>query len=256
MNKKLGNPSWHVLLVLVLFLSFTTAAQVQTETKNTQGVPTDEVTVEHGEVVYVSGNDLVLKMEDGSLRNFLDLSDTDRATVDGKELGIHELKPGMKLQKMLTVATTPQTVTTVEKVTGKVWQVFAPHSVTLRLDDGSTQRFTVPEKQEFTINGEKTDVWGLKKGMVVTATKIVQEPTTVVEHKKQMTGAMPPPSSPAADVPILIAVMTPMPNLGPATPAAARTELPKTASMLPLFGLLAAIVMAFSCLLSAVRRIG
>jgi hypothetical protein len=257
MNNKLSNTFWHVLPVLVFFLSFTGAAQVQTETKTTQGVPTHEVTVERGEVVYVSGNDLLLKMEDGSLRDFLELPDTDRVTVDGKELGIHELKPGMKLQKTLTVTTTPQTVTTVQKVTGKVWHVSPPHSVILRLDDESTQRFTVPEKQKFTINGEETDVWGLKKGMVVTATKIVEEPATVVEHKKQMNGTIPPPpSSPPANVPILIAGTTPMPNLGPATPAAARSELPKTASMLPLFGLLAAIVMAFSCLLSAVRRIG
>src|SRR5215471_5839110 len=98
MYYKLRNSFSHALPVLVLFLSFTTAAQVQTETK-TQGVPTHEVTVERGEVVYVSGNDLVLKMGDGSLRNFLDLPDTDRITVDGKELEIHELKPGMKLQK-------------------------------------------------------------------------------------------------------------------------------------------------------------
>ena len=196
-------------------------------------------------------------MEDGSLRNFLDLPDTDRVTVDGKELEIHELKPGMKLQKTLTVTTAPQTVTTVEKVSGKVWHVSPPHSLILRLDDGSIQRFTVPEKQKFTINDEEADVWSLKKGMVVTATKIVEEPTTVVEHKKQMTGTTPPPPpSPPADVPILIAVMNPMPNSGPATPAAARSELTKTASMLPLFGLVAAIVMAFSCLLSAVRRIG
>jgi len=188
MYYKLRNSFSHALPVLVLFLSFSTAAQVQTETKTIQGVTTDEVTVERGEVVYVSGNDLVLKMEDGSLRNFLDLPDTDRVTVDGKELEIHELKPGMKLQKTLAVTTQLQTVTTVVKVSGKVWHVSPPHSLILRLDDGSIQRFTVPEKQKFTINGEETDVWSLKKGMVVTATKIVEEPTTVVEHKKQMTG--------------------------------------------------------------------
>ena len=257
MNNKLGNSVWHVLSALAVFFSFSMAAQVQTETKTSQGTPTQEVTVERGEVVTVSGNDLVVKMEDGSLRNFLDVPESARVSVGGQELGIHDLKPGMKVERTLTVTTIPQTITTVQTVTGKVWHVSPPNSVILRLEDGSTQQFTVPKNQKFTINGQQTDVWGLKKGMVVTATKVVEEPATVVEQKRQVTGTMPsPPPSPPADVPILIAVITPMPNLGPATPAAARSELPKTASMLPLFGLLAAIVIAFSCLLSAVRRIG
>jgi hypothetical protein len=256
MNREAGKSLLHALPIFTLFFSVSMIAQVRTETKATQGPPTREVTVERGEIVYVSGNDLVVKMEDGSLRNFLDLPDSDRVTVDGKELGIHELKPGMKLEKTLTVTTTPQTITTVQKVTGKVWHVSPPHSVILRLEDGSTQRFTVPLNQKFTINGEETDVWGLRKGMAVTATKIVEEPTTVVEHEKQLAGTMPaPPPIPPPDVPILIAILTPMPDLGPVSSAAARTELPKTASILPLFGLLGVIAIGFSFLLAAIRRI-
>jgi hypothetical protein len=38
--------------------------------------------------------------------------------VDGKQLGIHDLKPGMKLQRNITTASTPQTITTVQTVTG------------------------------------------------------------------------------------------------------------------------------------------
>ena len=256
MNSKVAMSLLHVLPILAISFSFAAPAQVQTETNTTQGTATHEVTVERGEVAAVSGNDLVVKMEDGSLRNFLDVPESDRVMVDGKELGVHDLKPGMKLQRTLTVTTTPQTITTVQKVTGKVWHVSPPHSVVLRLEDGSTQQFTVPQNQKFTINGEEKDVWGLKKGMVVTATKVVEEPTTVVEHRRQLTGTMPaPPPSPPSDVPILIAAVTPMPDLGPATPAAARTELPKTASILPLMGLLGAIAMAFVFLLAAIRKI-
>jgi len=256
MNNKVRTCLAQVLPTFALFFSFAAAAQVQTETQTTKGTPTQEVTVERGEVVTVSGNDLVVKMEDGTLRNFLDVPENDRVTVDGKELGIHELKPGMKLEKSLTVTTTPQTITTVQKVTGKVWHVSAPHSVILRLDNGSTQQFTVPQNQKFTINGEEKDVWGLKKGMVVTATKVVEEPTTVVEHRRQLTGTMPPPPPmPPADLPILIAAITPMPDLGPATPAAARTELPKTASIMPLIALLGVLAIGFAFLLAAIRRI-
>lgn len=243
------------VLALVSMFTVSMSSQVQTETKTTTGEPTQEVTVERGEVVAVQGDDLVLKMEDGSLRNFFNLPETDKVMVDGKELGIHELKPGMKLEKTLTVTTTPQTITTVQSVTGKVWHISPPDWVILRLEDGNNQKFMVPKNQKFTINGEETDVWGLKKGMKVTATKVVEEPTTVVEHKRQLTGSMPPPPpAPPADVPLLIAVLTPMPSLGPATPAAARTELPKTASTLPLLGFLGVLAIGSSLVLRAVRR--
>jgi len=90
----------------LLSLNVVARAQVQTQTSTTAGQPTHAVTVERGEVVYVSGNDMVVKMEDGSLRNFENISESARVTVDGRELGIHDLKPGMKLQRTITVTTT------------------------------------------------------------------------------------------------------------------------------------------------------
>ena len=41
-----------------------------------------------------------------------------KATVDGKQLGIHDLKPGMERQRTITTTTTPQIVITIETVTG------------------------------------------------------------------------------------------------------------------------------------------
>jgi hypothetical protein len=35
------------------------------------------------------------------------------------------------------------------------------------------------------VDGTETDAWGLKEGMVVTATKIVEEPETVVTKEKR-----------------------------------------------------------------------
>src|SRR5215472_15264431 len=86
---------WFVLGVGVLFIAFTVnaSAQVQTQSSTTSGASTQEVTVERGEVVAVSGNDLVVKMEDGTLRNFENVPESARATVDGREVGIHDLKP-------------------------------------------------------------------------------------------------------------------------------------------------------------------
>lgn len=218
-------------------------AQVQTDTSVAHGAASKTVTVERAIVVAVSGNDLVVKMDDGSLRHFSNVPESTRVDVDGKELGIHDLKPGMTLQRTITTTTTPKVITTTQSVTGKVWHVQPPSSVVLTLDDGTNQQFTIPKGQKFNVNGQMTDAWGLKKGMVVSATKIVEEPVTVVEHQRQLTGSMPPPPpSPPADVPILVVVARPTP--APAatqTAEATPTALPKTASQLPLFGTLGAL---------------
>jgi hypothetical protein len=228
--------TWIFVGLAVLCLTFTlsSTAQVKTETTETAHEPTIETSVERAEVVLVEGTDLVLKMEDGSLRHLANVPESDRISVDGKELGIHDLKPGMKLEKTLKVITTPKTITTVQTVSGKVFHVSPPTSVILSLADGSNQQFKIPKDQKFNVHGEMVDAWGLKKGMNVTATKIVEEPVTEVEHQKQITGQMPPPPpAPPADQPIIVALVK-MPENPPPAPA----ELPKTATALPLLGLL------------------
>src|SRR4029453_12956022 len=119
-----------VLLGLVLLGSTGLAwAQVKTTTATETGRPLQAVEVERGEVWYVSGNDLVVKMEDGTLRNFMNVPDDVRPTVDGKQLGIRDLKPGMKLQRPITTTMTPAIITTVTPVTGTVFSVSPPKSV-------------------------------------------------------------------------------------------------------------------------------
>jgi hypothetical protein len=236
---------WLALAVGALFLAFTVsvAAQVNTETSTTRGATvTHEVKVERGEILHVSGNDLVVKMEDGTIRHFPNVSESARVTVDGRQIGVHELKPGMKLERTLTVTKTPTVVTTVKTVTGKVWHVTPPNHVILTLDDGTNQQFAIPKDQKFNVNGQMTDAWGLKKGMKISATKIIEEPVDVYEHQHEISGTMPPPPpAPAADEPILIAVATP-----PPAPAGAPAELPKTGSILPLIGLLGGLSLVSS----------
>jgi hypothetical protein len=248
MNSTTGTTRvWVVRGVAVMCLAFAVSmsAQVKTQTTTKSGQAVHDITVERGEVVYVSGNDLMLKMEDGSIRDFHNVPESARVTVDGRDLGIHDLKTGMKLERTLTVTTTPQTVTTVMSVTGKVWHISPPNSVILRLEDGTTQEFKIPKDQKFMVDGRQTDAWGLKKGMKVSATKIVEEPVSVVEHRRQLTGSMPPPPpTPPANEPILIAAApAPAPLLAP---AASPGELPRTGSLLPLIGLVGSL-----CLLSA-----
>src|SRR3954451_9712592 len=142
--------------------TFALGAQVQTQSAEKTGQAAKETKVERAEVVYVSGNDLVVKMEDGEIRHFPNIPESARVSVEGKELGIHDLQPGMKLQRTITTTTTPRMVTTVQSVTGKVWQVTPPNSLILTLEDGSNQQFKIPKGQKFTVNGQQTDAFGLK----------------------------------------------------------------------------------------------
>ncbi len=253
------NPQWktslcRLSLVMAASMALTLAltAQVQTQTESTPGTATRQVTVERAEVVSVAGNNLIVKMQDGQIRDFT-VPESARVTVDGKQLGIHDLKPGMKLQRTITTTTIPRTVTKVETVTGTVWQVHPPSSVILTLANGQNQQFKIPEGQKFTVDGKETDVYGLRRGQKVSATRITEVPETFVRHRQQVTGTMPPPPpAPPANAPILIAVLAP--PAAPAAPAQAPAALPKTASPLPLIGLLGLLLIGSSLCLKWAHR--
>ena len=236
----------------------TSFGQVQTTQTTTTGTPAVQVNVERGEVVTVEGNDLMVKMEDGTIRHFPNIPDSARVTVNGQQLSIHDLKPGMKLQRTITTTTTPRTVTTVQTVTGRVWHVSPPLSVILTMENGQNQSFKIPKDQKFEVNGQMVDAFGLKKGMKVTATKITEAPETIVAQQKTVTGTMPTaPAPPPADTPILIAeesataaaappAVATAPAPDPAeTPAAVPTETPtRTGSYTWLIGLVVVLLLA------------
>ena len=79
---KSGNWAKTVLVLLLGALCFalavSTNAQIQTEKSTTVGRTTMQVQVERGEVVLVNGNDLVVKMEDGTIRHFPNLPERPR----------------------------------------------------------------------------------------------------------------------------------------------------------------------------------
>ena len=240
--------AWAVVTTATACLAFTLSlgAQVETTTTTAAGKATVVTKVERGEVVTVSGNDLVVKMADGTIRHFQNVPESARVTVGGKQLGIHDLKPGMKLQRTITTTSTPMTITTVQTVKGKVWEIVPPLSIILTLEDGKNQRFKIPEGQKFNVDGQMLDAFAVRKGMILTATKIVEEPATETTQQKTLTGEAAP-TPPPADVPILVAEgseeAVPTPTAAPATaPAAA----PEVASGLPtwLIWLLVLVVLA------------
>lgn len=236
----------------------TASGQVETTTKTTQdGAATKTVKVEKGTVVYVSGNSCVIKAEDGTLRHFDNVPESVTVTVDGKQLNIHQLQPGMTVERQTITTTTPKVITTIKTVSGTVWYINPPNSVILTMDNGKNQEFKIPNGQKFTVNGQQTDAFGLKKGMKVEAQQVVEQPATVVAQMVKRTGTMPPPPpAPKPEVAILIFVPTPAPppvQTAAAAPEPAPTKLPKTASELPLIGLLGVLFCGLSLATMAIR---
>jgi len=244
--------------VLCIAFTLTASGQVQTKTSTAvAGDTTKSIKVERGTVVYVSGNSCVIKAEDGTLRHFDNVPESVTVTVDGKQLNIHQIQPGMVIERQTITTSTPRTITTVQTVTGTIWQISPPSMVILTLADGKNQKFTIPKGQKFTVDGQETDAFGLKKGMKIDAQKIVEQPETLVTQQVKRTGIAPlPPEAPKPNVPMLVAVERPAP--APVETAAAEpapTQLPKTASDLPLIGLLGLLFCGVSLSLTAVRTV-
>lgn len=239
---------------LCIAFSSPAASQVQTTEKVEHGPAVHEVTIERGEIVDISGDDVVIKAADGSLRDF-DLPKGETINVDGKQLNVNQLQVGMNVEKQTVTTTTPRVITKVETVTGQVWHVSPPNSVILKLENGENQSFKIPEDTKFTINGQETNAWGLRKGMTITAQRVTEIPETVVMQQVQRTGAMPPPPpAPTQDVPMLIVMVHKAPaatEMAEATPS----KLPKTASELPLVGLLGAFFCGTWLAIMAARKL-
>lgn len=230
-------------------------AQVSSTTTVHHGPSSYDTTVKNAEVVYVSGNDLVLKFDDGRVEHFK-VPDSDKFTVDGRETTVHGLQPGTKLTQTITTKTTPRFVQTIETTEGTVWHVSPPNNLILRLPNG-TKQFNIPSGTKFNVEGQEKTAFELRKGMKTTVTVVTDEPQTVVESTKETMGQAPKPAIPA-QAGVLLFVMPRRAS------AAARAEmanaepmpkkLPKTGSMLPLLGLLGLLSAGASLGLKLLRR--
>ncbi len=158
-------------------------AQDITTATTQKGPSMYETAVRSGTVVYVSGNELLVRLPDGEVEHFV-VSRSQTFTVDGKQMTIHDLKPGTHLTQTITTKTTPSVITTVRTIDGKVWHVNPPTYVILTLPDGTNKEYRVPKDQIFIVNGQRETVFQLKKGMTVSATVVKEEPVTEVSEQQ------------------------------------------------------------------------
>ena len=223
-------------------------------TTKTIAPPTHEVQTTHvqnAEVVHVSGHEVVVELENGKFE-LLNLADDVRFQVDGKDLTVHELTPGTKLSQDIHTITTPQEVTTLRTVNGKVWHINGPHLI-LSFPGGENKAYTVPDGTVFHIDGEDKTVFDLRRGMNISATVLKVEPVQSVTAHTVLTGQAPPRPKVEFEGPMLIEPTTQAPALTAALEEPVPQELPKTASLLPLAGMLGFLSLAMGTGLRIIR---
>lgn len=215
--------------------------------------------IREGTVVYASKDQLVVKLQDGTVKVF-QVPPGRTVNIGGKETAVADLTPGTKLTQTIVTSTTSRNVQSVRTVKGTVMNVMAPW-VTVRLADGTVKRYKAPADMKFNVEGNSNaTVFDLRQGMKLTAQIHTTTPEVDVSQKASVTGVAPPAPKPVAvparppevallieevDVveaptPVAKAAPPPAPAPAPAAPAA----LPKTASPLPLIGIAGALMAA------------
>jgi LPXTG-motif cell wall-anchored protein len=259
-------------LSLLLFAPFVAAQQgmPQTTKKQIRGAATVTTEELRGTVAQVEGNKLVVRMSTGDIRLF-NVPESRRFLIDGKELTVHDLKPGTKLAATVTTTETPVTERTTTVGTGKVWFV-SGNTVILTLPNNENRSYKVEDSYRFTVNGAPATVHDLKKGMVISAQRIVEQPSTEIASNTVVTGQAPPP--PPAPKPVVAQAPPPPPSPRPTPPPATApsparppeitpaveqaanvpAKLPKTGSPLPLVGLLGLLFTGTSLVLRKLHR--
>lgn len=148
-----------------------------------------QVDVRQGTVVYVSGNDLVVKLLDGTVRHFVIPPDF-RFQVDGRDVANKDLRPGTQLTQTITTTSTDTTVTSVRVVDAKVKMVNPPY-LTGTLPDGTTKTVKVPEGTQFTVDGQTKMLSELKPGMDLKGTVVTTTPRVIVSSSTSVAGKAP-----------------------------------------------------------------
>lgn len=237
------------MLVLVVAIGLAAAfgalAQDTSKTEVMTGQATTTTATLSGTIVYVAGNELVVRLDSGEVKDFQVAPNATATTEDGTEVTIRDAKPGMRLTSTLTITTAPQTIETIRTIKGKVWNVQPPSLVILTLPEGNRQ-FRVPDGQKFTIDGNEATIWDLRNGQEVTATVIKTVPETVASLSKKVAAKLPPPTPPVEGA-LLVEEEA---QVAEASPPPA---LPATGSMVPLLGLLGVLLTGASLGLSLIR---
>jgi hypothetical protein len=168
------------------------SAQETTTTTVKPKVAVAILTVDSALVVYVSGDDAVLKMPDGSLRLFELVTGTP-LYIDGKQASPSDLKPGMTIAHAKLHTRMHSDVTTVTEVSGTILAKNG-RNVTLRLEDGTSKIYRAPYDATFNVNGQETSYDNVTKGMKISVTAVKTQGLTSQTNRTAAVAQTPPQS--------------------------------------------------------------
>jgi LPXTG-motif cell wall-anchored protein len=216
--------------------------------------------IKHGTVVAVWADQLVVKVDDGSTKQFT-VPAGFQFDHEGKKVGLADLKPGWELTAAITTTKTPKTVQTTEIRNGTVVAVKGK-TLYYTGDDGKNASWTPPAGFMFMVDGQPTALGDLKPNTKLTAT-IVRTSTTTEEKTSYKVAAKgekkeAAPAAAAAPAPAPAPAPAAAPAAAPApAPAAepAKKKLPKTGSQMPLVGVLGAASLALGAGLTLRRKL-
>jgi len=177
------------ICAILLLLTYFVAKGQEVTKQIIPGTPSVSTETLQATVETVEGNDLVVRTRDGKIREFR-VPESRKFIIDKQEKTVHDLKPGTRLTAKATTTTTPVIERTITVGTGTVWWV-SGNTLIATLPSGENRIFAVNDDFRFTVDGEKAPVWQFRKGMKISAEKIVEEPITEIEENTVITGRAP-----------------------------------------------------------------
>jgi hypothetical protein len=215
------------------------------------------------EVVGVDGNKVFVKGPQGP-REYVTAPDQ-MFTVDGKQVGVADLKPGMKGTAKITTTTKVIPVHVTEVRNGEVVQANG-NSIIVRGADGIkmfSEKDVKDRDIEIMKDGKAASISDLRQGDKLTATIVSQgTPKVLTEHQLEATLASPAAAAPAAGAPAA-ASGSAAPSAAATTGSAAGTpahprakKLPKTGTEWPLAGLMGTFLLAMALTVRMARNRG
>ncbi len=248
-----------------------TAQDRKVTTTREMGKPetTTSKRVVNATVVTVDGNRVVAKDASGKATEYT-IPEGFKFQFEGREIGVADLKPGMKVSATITTTTTMTPVYVTEIRTGRVVAV-SGQNVIVRGPDGNrvfSNQDAEKRRAKIMRDGKEVSLIELRPGDNLTAVIVTDEPMKVVSEREvqAIVSAALQPAPAAADAPAAVPADAPVtaPAAKPADAAAATpaeapaaapaAESPETAKRFPIAGWLVLLLIAIVVVVWLLRR--